>query len=365
MNSEFLSEIVEFKPKLSEPLGPFTTWKIGGPADVLIELDDSQKLIELITLAIRYNLPYTILGNGSNVLISDNGIAGLVIINHSKNIQILEKNSENYTISGIDEGQFNPYIQPRHIENSGEQEYYSFSDLDYVETGERLKVKFDSGVTIPYAIAWSLKNNLTGLQWFAGIPGTIGGALYNNIHGGTKHFSDNFYSATVFDPETKKTKEYYFNDFHFGYDQSLLRENKKLVVVDVTLSLFKGDTEKAKYVANEWTKRKRIQPRLSCGSVFQCITLEQQKTLSYPTPSAGYITDKILGMKGQKQGNVWVSDKHANFIENLGDGKASDVLFLMHEIKNKAKEKSGVNLIPEINLLGFSVDEVGDLYNQN
>jgi len=362
MKTEFLTEVSSFNPKLNELLAPFTTWKIGGPAEILIELDNSQNLISIISKAIKHSIPYTILGNGSNILISDNGIAGIVVINHSKNIELLEANTNIYTISDVEEGQFNPYIPPRHVENSGQEEYYSFSDLDFEETGERVKVKFDSGVTLPYAIAWCLKNNLTGLQWFAGIPGTVGGALYNNIHGGTRHFSDNFYSATVFDPATSKTTQYFFKDFNFGYDQSILRENRGLVVVDVTLSLYRGDAEKAKYVANEWTKRKRIQPRLSCGSVFQCITLEEQKTLDYPTPSAGYITDKILNMKGKIQGSVWISDKHANFIENLGGGKASDVLILMHEIKKKTKEKIGINLIPEINLLGFSPEEVGGLY---
>lgn len=113
--------------------------------------------------------------------------------------QEITQNAEEYDI----------YITPRHSE-TGDPNFYSFADLDYAETGidefgqevpiTKSEIVFDSGVDLSYSIAWSLQNGLTGLQWFAGIPGTMGGALYNNIHGGTRHFSDNFVSCKVLIP---------------------------------------------------------------------------------------------------------------------------------------------------------------------
>ncbi len=348
MNTIFLNQISKFNPKLSCPLAPYTTWKIGGPAEYLVELTSSKDLIELVNISIENDIPYTILGGGSNVLISDSGIKGLVIINKSKNIELLE-HTETAKISAVDAEAYNPWIPPRHGEEDGS--FYSFKDLDYEESGQRTKVKFDSGVDLSWAIAWTLKNEISGLQFFAGIPGTIGGALFNNIHGGTKHFSDNFYSAEVL--VDGKLQEFLFKDFNFGYDQSVLRDNKNIIVVSVTLNLFKGDIEKAKFVANEWMKRKRIQPRRTAGCTFKNIPLEKQAELGFPTPSVGYIVDKEFNWKGKTQGEVMISDKHANFIENKGEGKAEDVMKLINAVKSEAKIKYNLDLETEINLLGF------------
>lgn len=345
----FVDEIKLFNPKLHEPLAPYTTWKIGGPAEILVEIDSSNNLLGLIKLAIEHNVPYTVLGKGANVLVSDAGVKGLVIINKSRNIEILDENADILGISEDEENQFNPWIQPRHGES--DSDFYTFEDLDYTESGKRVKVKFDSGVDLPYATAWTLKNNVTGLQFFAGIPSTIGGALYNNIHGGTKHFSDNFYLATVIAEGEVKTFKY--EDFNFGYDQSILRENKDIIVLDVILNLYHGDVEKAKFVANEWAKRKRIQPRQTAGCTFKNIPLDKQKELGFPTPSVGYIVDKILGWKGKTVGGAMISNSHANFIENTGNGKSSEVLQLINDIKIEVKNKFDLDLETEINLLGF------------
>lgn len=345
----FIDKISQFNPKLNEPLASYTTWKIGGPAEILVETDSSNNLLRLIQLAIEHDIPYTVLGKGANVLISDNGLKGLVIINKSRTIEILDKKNESESISEDEENQFNPWIQPRHGEN--DDNFYTFEDLDYIESGKRVRVKFDSGVDLPYATAWTLKNNVTGLQFFAGIPSTLGGALYNNIHGGTKHFSDNFYSATVI--AAGKVQTFKYEDFNFGYDQSILRENKNIIVLDVILNLYHGDVKKAKFVANEWAKRKRIQPRQTAGCTFKNIPLDKQKELGFPTPSVGYIVDKILGWKGRAVGGVIVSNTHANFIENTGNGKSSEVLQLINDIKIEVKNKLDLDLETEINLLGY------------
>jgi UDP-N-acetylmuramate dehydrogenase len=351
MTSEFLSDLQSFEIKLNSSLAPYTTWLIGGPAEILVETKTKADLVQLVQIAIKHQVPYTVLGGGSNVLISDEGIKGLVIINKSREIEPLSiSENELQTITQADADDFNPWIAPRHGEE--DESFYTFKDLDYTETGERVKVRVASGVDLPWAIAWTLKNQITGLQFFAGIPGSVGGALFNNIHGGTKHFSDYFYSATVL--VDGELKEYKFEDFKFGYDQSILRDHKNIVVIEVVLNLFYGDLEKARYVATEWMKRKRIQPRRTAGCTFKNISLEKQKELDFPTPSVGYIVDKKFGWRGKTSGEAIISENHANFIENkTGKATALDVINLIKEIKNKAKTDFDLDIETEINLLGF------------
>jgi UDP-N-acetylmuramate dehydrogenase len=358
MNQEFLEKISKYSPKFDYPLAEYTTYKIGGPAEVLVVVKNSNDLEELIGSALKFEIPYRIIGWGANVLIADRGLKGLVIINRSRNILIHDKDSQEVQLEEKEEDFFNPFIQPRHA--TADEEFYSFEDLDYQETGERVKVTFDSGVDLPFAIAYSLKNGLTGLQWFAGIPSTLGGALYNNIHGGTRHFSDYFVSAKVLDPQ-KGVEIYDYKKFQFGYDQSILRNNPRLVVLNITLNLFHGDKDKAQYVAREWSKRKRRQAKNSCGCVFKNIPAEKQEELNLPTPSVGYIVDKKLEWSGRSQGKAQISTEHANFILNQGGAKASDVLQLIKEISLATKKQFTLTLEPEINLLGFSEAELSFL----
>ncbi len=370
--------------ELNQEIKKYTTWNIGGPADFLVKPKNSKELKTVIKLCLENEISFVILGKGSNILISDEGLRGVVIINFSRRIVFLDTADleKKVFINDVQEYSWeSPYVPPRHSE-TGDKSFYSFTDLDFEESGHRLKVKFDSGVFLPYAIAWSLKNKLTGLQWFAGIPGSLGGSLYNNIHGGTHHFSEYFLKARVLIPVSdveavskvsslnnlgenkilEKNSLYYLADvgfdyFEFGYDQSFLRrENNQVVVLDLVLSLFKSSQEtleKARFTAKEWANRKRLQPKNSCGSVFQALTPEDQQRLSLPTPSVGYVIDKLLGMRGEVKGGVQISDKHANFIINNGGGTASEVLFLIREIQIKARELYGLELKPEINFLGF------------
>ncbi|MEM1312770.1 MAG: hypothetical protein AAGF07_04905 [Patescibacteria group bacterium] len=346
------AKAVDLKISQKESLAPYTTWQIGGLAEYLAISNNSEELTKLVKLAIDNQINYTIIGGGSNTLISDEGIKGLVVINKSKNIEILEDNKTGaiQDIEQFEADNYNPWIPPRHGEE--DNSFYSFKDLDYQESGNRIKVKLNSGVSLPWAIAWTLKNQITGLQFFAGIPGTIGGALFNNIHGGTKHFSDYFHSAKVL--VDGQLSEFKFEDFKFGYDQSVIRDQKNIVVIEVTLNLFQGDIKKAKYVASEWMKRKRTQPRRTAGCTFKNIPLEKQAELGFPTPSVGYIVDKKFGWRGKTSGDAIISQNHANFIENQsGKATAKDVINLINQIKDRADKDLGLDLETEISLLGF------------
>lgn len=168
-------------------------------------------------------------------------------------------------------------------------------------------------------------------------------------------------------PLVKKTLT--FEDLKFGYDSSLIREmqkkGKRVVILSVTLKMKKlspEDLEKARYIAKTWQQRKLAQPKISCGSVFQSLTPEQSQKLGFPTTSIGYITDKVLNLKGYKVGDAMISQENANFIPNTGSATSSDVLSIMRKIKNSIKQQTGVSVIPEIDHLGFAKDEVSDIW---
>lgn len=154
-------------------------------------------------------------------------------------------------------------------------------------------------------------------------------------------------------------------EMNFGYDQSLLRQIPALVILKVNLYLYQGgEVERAKYIAGEWARRKKIQPRVSCGSVFQALTLEEQKRLELPVSSAGYVIDKLLGMRGKlygPNGEIQIAPNHANFIQNNGQGTAEQVLQALREIKTQAQVRLDLKLRPEINFLGFEKEEIADL----
>jgi len=253
------------------PLAPYTTVKIGGPADYFINTKTTDKFVEALEYGQKNNLPITILGNGSNVLISDSGIRGLVIKNDSNEMEIMDQD----------------------------------------------KIRVSSGTQLSSLINYSLNHSLLGLEEFAYIPSTVGGAITGNIHGADK----NHFSKFVDSIER-------FNEF----------------IVCAVLKLIPGDSALAQQKVKDIIQKKSaIQPMNSLGSVFQ--NIEGQN----PT---GMIIDKDLNLKGYSIGDAQISPKHANFIVNNGHATASDYFKLIQLIKTQAKEKLNLNLELEIKLLG-------------
>jgi len=162
------------------PLSPYTTWKIGGPAQYLVESSNSKEFVEAIEIGRKKKLSITILGEASNVLISDKGIEGLVIINKSKGWQIVD--------GGLKVKPCSRKIKPRQIQIG---EKIRFDDLYYKEENQKqVRVRADSGVNLTWLIGQLLKKGITGIHYFAGIPGTVGGGVYNNIHAGHLFLGD-------------------------------------------------------------------------------------------------------------------------------------------------------------------------------
>lgn len=284
-------EIIE-----KHPLASHTTVGIGGPADVFITTNTTEEFVE--TLKKYSQNKITIIGNGSNILISDSGIRGVVIKNLANKIEYLP----NY------------------------------------------QVKCDSGVQLPFLISDTISHSLSGLEEFAYIPSTIGGAIYGNIHGINKNYLSSLISTVdVFDLKTKNINTIPGNQLKWDYDFSEFQLHSDWIILSATLKLTPGNRKSLQEtVTNIISQKSQTQSMNSLGSVFK-------NPLS---DSAGHIIDQKLNLKGFRIGDAQVSPLHANFIINLGHATAKDYLDIIRKIQSEAKSKLNLSLEPEIKFLG-------------
>lgn len=323
-------------PKYNEHLSTHTTIGVGGKASLFVEVRTSSQLINVLEITKTENINSFVLGNGSNVIFPDEGFDGLIILNKSRNWEILDtvnsKRQKDYVLPRID----NP------IEHSG---ILNYDD----NTNESIIVRVDSGMKINILMKKLFEKGITGLQWFAGIPSTVGGAIYMNMHGGSHFFGQLVISARLFDGG--KIKSVSNSYFHFDYDWSILHQTRE-IIIDAGLELKKGNVEQAKKFVRSWAKIKSIQPQKSAGCIFKNLSKVQQSELELPSSSAGYIIDKILQLKGIKKGGAIISNNHAAFIENTGNACADDIVYLINLVQEKAFEKLGITLELEVELKG-------------
>ena len=354
LKTRFNDAGIVFKENL--PLAPLTSFKIGGPADLYAEISDTQQLKTAFTAARELQVPFTVLGWGSNVLISDKGIRGIVLRLKTNSIKILNNSGETQVSQGETEKET---VEARLIQAEPDK-YYSFNDLNYEESDKpRIQVEIDAGVALQYAINFLIEQGITGLQWFSGIPGTIGGAIYNNIHGGL-HFIFEFLDSIEILTLEGEQSWIPAKSVKHAYDYSGFQDNKNIIIKG-KFNLFLGDRQKAKATSIAWAIRKKLQPRNSAGCAFQNITPEQSRELNFKSNGYGYIIDKILKLKGTQIGGARISEKHAAFIENTGNATAADVLALIRLVNEKSLEKIRIKPKLEIFLLGFSPEEIKDL----
>jgi UDP-N-acetylmuramate dehydrogenase len=322
-------------------LAPFTSFKIGGPADYFLEAYKKEDLISSLKAARAQDIRYFILGGGSNILISDRGFRGLVIRNQVKNLKFTagkgkpqaEETSVKPRLEQVDEGRF--YV----FEDSGNRR------------GKPVYVEVDSGWGLEELAKELFSQDIVGLEPFAGIPGTVGGAVYTNAHGGPKFFGDRVVKAAVLSPEGEV--EYVGRSyFGFDYDRSRL-QGAGSILLAVTLQLWEGDGRQASAAFDAWKERKILQPKRSAGCIFQNLTSAQQEKLGIPTNSVGYVLEKLLKMKGAGIGDARVSGYHAAFIVNRGKAEASQVKDLIALCKQKAEAELGIELVEEIEYVGF------------
>lgn len=280
--------------KLNEPLENYTTLKIAGRAKFFIEPKDINDLKLLLSLLRRYKIPLRIIGAGSNILVSDKGVDAAVIRLDS------------------------PYFNRLSLKNG------------YLEVG--------SGVGLNEVVLATQRRGLSGVEFLAGIPGTIGGALAMNAGIPQANIAQTVKDITVMD--------YYGNiktlnkkDIKFSYRSSHL---SRYIILSARLKLVKKNKRKIKDEINKYLNYRHITQDLSlpsCGCIFK----------NPRGDSAGRLID-LCGLKGKRIGDAFVSLKHANFILNLGNAKAGDVFKLMDLIKKKVKKRFNVTLEPEIKI---------------
>lgn len=335
----------EDRVRLSEPMSLHTTLRIGGPADLFYDAKNSGELIKAARLARNFGIPVTVIGGGSNILVSDLGIRGLVIKNAGGRMEIKEK-----TIFGF-KRQRNIDIDARWVPSVEGSMKYDFADLNYDESDKpNVEVVIDSGVNLQAAMFKLFDQGITGLQWYSRIPGTIGGAVFNNIHGGSHVFSEIVVKVVVLtlDGDIKNIST---SEMQFGYDKSRIQESGE-IVVQAVLNLKKGDVVKARTVAEEWRKRKSSHHVMSAGCVFKNISEEERSILGYPTTAIGYIIEHVLNMTGYKAGGAEISRDHHNFIVNVGGATAKDYLAIRDEVVRRARDAVGIELTDEIIYIG-------------
>lgn len=332
-------------------LAPLTTVKIGGPAELFCAISNRDDFIQVVQTAKQHHLPVTILGWGANTLIADRGIKGLVIKNMTAGIEVQDAKAETKAVP------VNTVSARWQSHSTEHAKWHTFEDLNYDESDQpSVQVRIDAGVALPVAITQLIQLGITGLQWFARIPATMGGAIVNNIHGGTHFLSEYIVSVDVITPEGK-LKTLPTDQLEFGYDYSRFHHSGE-VIVSALFKLYRGDAEKARSVVKEWSVRKQRQPAKSLGCIFQNLTAEQQQRLGFPTNSIGYVMDQVLHLKNFQIGDAKISDFHAAFIENVGQATAADYLAVIKKMIAAADQKLAVKLKPEIFFLGFTNEEL-------
>ena len=285
--------------KYDEPMSKHTSFKVGGLADCYVKIDDVNQLKQLLDLAQKNKIPYFILGNGSNILVTDNGIKGIVIQINIKKYEILQK------------------------ENCIEATIGAGNKLSEVAQ------KF-------------LKEEITGFEELSGIPGTFGGAIKMNAGAHKKEMKDIVESVTVLD-ENNNLLVLKNEDLQFEYRHSILFD-KKYIVIEIKLVLYKGNYDQIKEKMDEY-KKYRIEKQPieypSAGSTFKRGT--------------NYITAKLIdeaNLKGYTIGGAQVSEKHAGFIINKGNATAKDILELIEYVKEKVYETSKEKIDLEVEIVG-------------
>ena len=292
--------------KSEAPLASLTTFRVGGPAEWLLETRSSEEVVTALNLARRDGVSITLLGGGSNVLVSDRGIRGLV-------------------------------IRPR----GGEVRQLSPD-----------RVQADAAVTINGLVRWTIMHASAGLEAWAGTPGTVGGAIHGNAHFGGKLIGDLVTEVRLADADGEVV-DVPAAAMEFGYDRSRLQRTGE-TLLSATFRVSPGDPAALRWRARESLAfRKRTQPldTPSAGCIFQNPQLGRDNVPSGLPFSAGALVDRA-GLKGTAVGGARVSPTHGNFILNEGTATAADIRRLIERCRHEVREQFGVELRDEVVYLG-------------
>lgn len=282
--------------KIDEKLSEYVNFKVGGPADILLIPNSKEQVIKSIKICKENNIPFYLIGNGSNILVRDGGFRGVVL--SLKNVK-------------------NIYVDGEKIE---------------AECGVMLKEVSDKAI----------ENSLTGFEFACGIPGTIGGAVFMNAGAYDGEISKVIEIAEVID-ENCNIIRLSREELDFGYRSSLVMK-KGYTVLSAVFKLEKGQVKTIKELIEDLTNKRESKQPLeypSAGSTFK-----------RPT---GYFAGKLIqdaGLKGYSIGGAAVSEKHSGFVINKGNATAKDITDLIKHIQDEVKKQFGVDLHPEVRIIG-------------
>ena len=339
------------------PLKNKNWFQTGGAAQYFASPRTSEEFADALDYAGDHHLDVTLLGLGANVLISDEGIDGLVIRPNMREITV-HTHSTTLTsgslCSGRTEGQKN------HVTKKPVRTERSVAKSNVSERELIAHITAQAGVPIQMLINKSLEHNLIGLEEFSGIPGTVGGATYMNIHYFNSSWADFVVHAQVIDKKTGEIITVQKDWFNYGYDTSALH-NKEHYLISTTLALKSGTEIDAAYARGRRDeiirqRNSRYPTNRTCGSFFRNFhehELTQVKNAK-PLPFVAYYLDK-LGIKGELHvGDAIVSHKHANMIENRENATSNEIIELARTMQKMAYERFGVLPQVECQLLGFT-----------
>ena len=288
------------------PLAPYTTFKVGGPADWLVLAARAADVKAAIAAARDGQLPVIVLGGGSNTLVADAGVRAVVIRVHGG---------------------------------------------DAAPAGDRL-IRADAGLTINGLVRWTINRGFAGLEAWAGTPGTVGGAIHGNAHFKGRNIGELIDSVEVAEP-TGHVVRIPAADMAFGYDTSRLQRTRE-IVLSADFRVDRGETAALRTVAREsLAYRKRTQPleAASAGCIFQNPNPAVDRVPDGIPPSAGALVDRA-GLKGAREGGARVSPTHGNFIVNEGGATAAEIRRLIERCRDAVRTKFGVELRDEIVCVG-------------
>jgi UDP-N-acetylmuramate dehydrogenase len=280
------------------PLAPYTSARIGGPADVLVTVNSSDELAAVVSTLWNANTSFVLLGGGSNVLVSDRGIRGVTILNRAKAVR---------------------------FDSGGHPQVWTESGTVFTNLANRCASK-----------------GLSGLEWAATVPGTIGGAVYGNAGAFGGDMAHSLIEAELLTEQGRE--QWPVEQFGYGYRTSLLkRGGAKAVVLSAEIRLRNATKEELAVKIGAFSERRKATqpPGASMGSMFK-----------NPEGDAAGRLIEAAGLKGTRIGSAEVSPIHGNFFVNHGESKASDIRALIELVQEKVREKEGVELELEIELVG-------------
>ena len=287
-------------------LAPFTTFRVGGPAEWFLETRSSDELVTALQVARAAHLPVTLLGGGSNVLVSDRGVRGLVIRPRGGTVEQIADDA----------------------------------------------IRAEAGVTINGLVRWTITHGLAGVEAWAGTPGTVGGAVFGNAHYGGRLISEHIIRVRLATRAGVVT-DVPAAEMEFGYDRSRLQRTGELLL-SADFRVSPGDPDALRDVARRsLAYRKKTQPlnQPSAGCVFQNPEPGVDIVPEGIPWSAGALVDRA-GMKGQACGGARVSPLHGNFVVNEGEATAADIRALIEQCRDAVQTRFGVTLREEIVYLG-------------